>query len=409
MQQALRVGMGAALAGACLLLGGCGGGGAAPAAVAADAAPVVGVVQVTRQNLSRTLTLAAEFKPFQDIAVDAKVAGYVKTMYVDVGDRVRTGQLLAVLEVPELQDQIAQAEAAVAQNREDIQRAQDLLAQAQASAQDAHLEYSRLNGVMTTQPGLVAQQEVDDAHGKDLAAQAQVEAAQAAQAAARQQLAVSQAALKRLQTMFAYTRITAPFDGVITKRFADNGAMIQAGTTQSMPVVQLAEEGLLRLGIPVPESSVPLVHLGMPAEVQVPSLQRTFAGKVARFSDQVAFDTRTMYTEIDVPNPSGVLVPGMYAYATLTLDQRPSALAVPIEALTRGANATTVTVVDAQHRAVTRTVTLGLETPNAVEVLSGLQAGEDVVVSGASLLRPGQIVQPKLVTLPTAPAATGAQ
>lgn len=389
------------LAGSCLAAGGCSHPPAAQT-VAADAAPVVGVVEVGREDLARTLKLAAEFKPYQDIAVNAKVSGYVEAIHVDVGDHVRQGQLLAVLEVPELQDQLRQAEAAVAQNQQGVQHAQFLLVQAQASHEASHLEYARLSSVIKTQPGLVAQQEVDDAQGKDQAAEAQVDAAQAALAGAREQLVAAQAERERVNTMFAYARITAPFAGVITNRYADTGAMIQAGTTQAMPVVRLAEEDVLRLGIPVPESSVPLIHLGMPAQVEVDSLHQTFSGKVARFADQVAFDTRTMYTEIDVDNPKGVLVPGMYAYATLDLDQRHQVLAVPVQAINRQASGATVMVVDARSRVATVPVQLGMETPNAVEVLGGLQAGERVVVSGGSLVHPGQTVQPEPAALPTA-------
>ena len=383
----------------------CGQGGAPPT-VAADAPPVVGVVTVGRKDLTRKLTLAAEFKPYQDVAINAKVTGYVRTMYVDVGDHVKNGELLAVLEVPELQDQLRQAKAAVLQTQQGVDRAQYMLKQAQATYQASHLEYTRLDGVTKTQPGLVAQQEVDDARGKDQAAEAQVDAAQAGLAGAKEQLAAAQAERERVQTMFAYARITAPFAGVITNRYADTGAMIQGGTAQAMPVVRLAEDDVLRLGIPVPESSVPLIHLGMPAQVQVTSLHQTFTGKVARFADMVAFDTRTMYTEIDVPNPQRLLVPGMYAYATLDLDQRHQVLAVPVQALNRQSSGTTVMVVNARHQLASVPVRLGLETPNSAEVLAGLRSGEQVVVSGASLLHPGQAVQPKTVALPTVTGAS---
>lgn len=388
----------------CIALAGCGRGGAP--SVAASTAPVVGVVTVTRRNLARTLQLAAEFKAYQDITVNAKVAGYVKTIYVDVGDHVRAGQLLAVLEVPELEDQLREAAATVAQDGQNIARAQDLQAQAQATEDAAHLAYTRLNRVLETQPGLVAQQEVDDAHSKDEAAAAQVAAARAALAAAQAQQTEAQADQRRLETMLAYSRITAPFAGVITQRFADTGAMIQAGTAQAMPVVRLAEEDVLRLGIPVPETEVPRVHLGTEAQVLVNALGKVFAGKVARFSDQVEFDTRTMYAEIDVPNPDGVLVPGMYAEATLTLDQRNGALALPVQALTRlPSGGATVLVVNSRHEIAVVPLTLGLETPNWVEVTHGLAEGEQVVVGGGSLLHAGEAVQPRPVATPGAAGA----
>ena len=144
---------------------------------------------------------------------------------------------------------------------------------------------------------------------------------------------VSAAELKRVKTLMDYTRVTAPFAGVITKRYADTGSMIQAGTassTQAMPLVRLSENSLLRLILPVPESAVPTVHVGQQVEVRVPTLNRSFPGRVARFSDKIAAATRTMDTEVDVPNPTLLLIPGMYAEVNLTLDRAAGVLAVPI-------------------------------------------------------------------------------
>jgi multidrug efflux pump subunit AcrA (membrane-fusion protein) len=194
-------------------------------------APVVGVTEVTHQDLSRTLRLAAEFRPFQEVDLDAKVAGYVKNIYVDIGDHVQAGQLLAVLEIPELQDQVDQAESMVHQSQQEIDRAQYQLKQAEASREATHLQYTRLAQVMNTQPNLIAQQEIDDAQSKDQASEAQVDAAKAALAAAQDQLAEATANEDRVQALYAYSHITAPFTGVITKRYANTGTMLQAGTT----------------------------------------------------------------------------------------------------------------------------------------------------------------------------------
>ncbi|MGH9703298.1 MAG: efflux RND transporter periplasmic adaptor subunit, partial [Candidatus Acidiferrales bacterium] len=222
--------------------------------------PTVAVAKVRRTDLSRSLVLAAEFRPFQEIEVHAKVAGYVKKIYVDVGDRVKAGQLLATLEIPELRDEVNQAEAAMQQSQEEIRKAKSDIRRYQSAYEAAHLAYTRLAGVSQSQPGLVAQQEIDDAQGKDRVAEAEVATAQAALAAAEQQLNVAKANQQRVQSLFAYAQITAPFAGVVTKRYADTGSMIQAGTaseTQSEPVVRLSQNDLLRLVIPVPESVVP--------------------------------------------------------------------------------------------------------------------------------------------------------
>lgn len=364
--------------------------------------PVVGVSSATRQDLSRTLKLAAEFRPYQDVDLDAKVAGYVKSIYVDIGDHVRRGQLLAVLEVPELQDQVDQAQGMVRRSNQEIQSAQYELKRAEASYAAAHLQYTRLAEVTNTQPNLIAQQEIDDAQSKDLASQAQVEAAKSALAAAQDELGVAKANENRVQAMYSYTRITAPYTGIVTKRYADTGTMLQAGTTshtQAMPLVRLSQNDLLRLTIPVPESVVPGVYVGMAVQVQVPSLGKTYTGKVARFADQLDFSTRTMRTEIDVKNPQYELVPGMYAYATLVLEHERDVLTVPVQALDRQANQVSVLRVTRGHRLQRATVVLGLQTPDRVEVLSGLNKNDQVVVSARSQLNVGEVVQPKVVNL----------
>lgn len=368
-------------------------------------APVVGVNRATRQELSRNLRLAAEFRPYQEVEIDAKVAGYVKSIYVDIGSRVKAGELLAVLEIPELQDQVNQAEGTVRQSEQEIQHAQFELKQAEAAHQAAHLQYTRLAQVSKSQPNLIAQQEIDDSLSKDQESEARVEAAKAALAAAKEQYGVAKASEDRVQAMYSYARITAPFSGVITKRYADTGAMLQAGTashTQAMPLVSLSQIDLLRLTIPVPESVVPQVRAGMPAQVEVPSLNRTYQGKVVRFADQVDFSTRTMQTEIDVPNPKSELVPGMYAYASLTLERKNNVLTVPVQALDRQEDHVTVMRVDKQGKIERVPVQLGLETPDRAEIVSGLNVGDAVVVSARSQLREGELVQTKQIDL-TAP------
>jgi multidrug resistance efflux pump len=161
----------------------------------------------------------------------------------------------------------------------------------------AHLSYTRLAEVSKQRAGLVAQQEIDDAHSKDLVAEAQVSAAKSNLAAAEEQVHVNSAELQKIKTLFDYTHVTAPFAGVVTKRYADTGSMLQAGTssnTQALPLVRLSENRLLRLVLPVPESAVPTVHIGQNVDVRVPTLSRTFSGRVARFAEKVSSATRTM-------------------------------------------------------------------------------------------------------------------
>lgn len=335
----------------------------------------------------------------------AKVSGYVKQINVDIGDRVKQGQLLAVLEVPEMTDEVTKAKASVQRSEAQVAQAEDEVRRAESGHQIAHLSYERLASVMKSRPGLVAQQEVDDAQSKDVSAEAQIQAAKSNLAATVQQVGVSKADLAKYQTMFDYTRVTAPFAGVITKRFANTGSMIQAGTasqSQAMPLVRLAQNTMLRLILPVPESAVPTVHVGQQVDVHVPTLNRTFPGKVARSTGSVQRSTRTMDTEVDVPNPSLALVPGMYAEVNLTLNRSNDAVAVPVSAVdlepatpTKGK----VIVVNGGNHLETRTITIGMETANRIEVRSGLRDGEIVVIGNRAGLQNGEVVRPKLTTM----------
>ncbi len=372
---------------------------ASSASVAVAVAPVA---RVRPADLSRELALAAEFRPFQEIDVHAKVAGFLKRIYVDVGDRVRQGQLLATLEIPEMTDDLTRAAAAKSLSDANVQRAGDELERARSAHQASHLSYSRLAAVLKTRPNLVAQQEIDEAMARDRVSEAQVSAAEAALAAAKHQVAVSQADEEKARTLFGYAQITAPFSGVISKRYADTGAMIQAGIssqTQAMPLVKLSEVDRLRLVLPVPESVAPRIRLGAPVEVRVPSLNRSFPGKIARFTGKVQFSTRTMETEVDVENPRAVLMPGMYAEAVLTLERKPEALAVPLAAIAARDTNPTVLVLNAANCLEERAVKLGMETPDRVEVLSGLSANDAVLVGSRAQFRPGQKVQPKFVEI----------
>lgn len=250
---------------------------------------------------------------------------------------------------------------------------------------------------------MIAQQELDAAQSRDLESEAQVAGAKSNLNTALQSAGISRAEQGKVKTMFEYTRVTAPFAGVVTKRFADTGSMIQAGTasqTQAQPVVRISENSHLRLIVPVPESAVPSIRPGEAIEVRVPTLKRSFTGRVARFSDRVQQATRTMDTEIDVANPGLILIPGMYAEVTLLLEKREGAIAVPVTALQRAeGGAATVLVVTPQNRVETRAVTTGLETAREAEVQSGLREGEVVVIGNRSALKNGEAVKPRLTSM----------
>ena len=328
--------------------------------------PTVASATVTREDLYNELTIPAEFRPYQEVELHAKVAGYLQQINVDFGDQVKAGQLIATLEVPELGDDLAHAMA-------EEQRAQ-------ADYNDSHLDYTRLSEVNKSQPNLVAEQDLDAAEAKDGIAAANLVAAKSD--------------VKKYRTMVDYTQITAPFSGIVTQRYADPGALIQAGiasNTQSQPLIRLSENDRLRLDFPVSVTYAEDIALGDPVEIQLEASGKTLTGTITRFTHKIAMDTRTMETEVEVPNPDLRLIPGMYATATLKLQRRPQALAIPIEAVS-GTGQPTVYLINRDQQIQERPVQLGLETPTKYEVLSGLQEGDRVMIGNRSQVRVGQKV-----------------
>ncbi len=378
-------------------------GGEKPQTVSAPTAdPSVGVVKIIRKNLSRTITLSSELVPFQEIEVYAKESGYVKELNVDYGSRVQANQTLATLEIPEMQSQLKQDDAAIRNASDQIANAQNEVSRVEAQHKVMQLQFDRLNNVAKSKPGLVAQQEVDDSEGKALASAAQVESAKSNLQSAQSLLAAAQAKREHDQVLFDYTKITAPFAGIITQRYANLGALMQAGTnsaTQAMPLVRLSEDDKFRLVIPVPETYVQFIHVGDPVSVMVPSLNRSFPGTVARFSVDVTQDTRTMHTEVDVLNPNRLLLPGLYAQAIVTLEKKDNAVAVPLPAVDQTATSAAVFVVDDSNKIVRRPVVLGIQTETDAEIVSGLKEGESVVVSDRGGLKAGQSVRPQITEL----------
>ncbi|HTY87483.1 MAG TPA: efflux RND transporter periplasmic adaptor subunit [Candidatus Acidoferrum sp.] len=342
--------------------------------VLSAAIPTVAVAKVGREDLYQEVTFPAEFRPYEEVELHAKVAGYVRQINVDFGDQVKAGQLLATLEVPELQDELRNAIATEQKTSADYT--------------NAHLIYTRLQAVNQKHPNLVAQQDLDTAEANE-------HTAAAASAAAR-------ANREKFQTLVEYTKITAPFDGVITHRYADPGALIQAGTasdTQSLPLVRLSDNYRLRLDFPVDVEYVKDIQLGDPVKVNVESQDgRTFTGTISRFTRNVNDATRKMTTEIEVPNPTLALVPGMYASVVLSVEKRSQVLTIPVQAVD-GGQKNFVRVLNPKSEIEERAVTLGLETPEKYEVVSGLREGELVVVGNRSQFQPGQKVVPRATQL----------
>ena len=362
-----------------------------------DNVPFAAVAPVARGPIVNTFSIAGQFLPYQNVELHAKVAGYIKSISVDIGDHVHTGQVLAVLEVPELVAQVNEANAGTHHAEEEIARAKSDVARAEADHVALHANAERLVNTDKVRPGLIAQQELDDANAKDRASGAQVDAATSELAAAKQQLEVAKADAQHYSALSDYTRIVAPYDGVVTWRFSDKGALVQAGTsnTSGLPVVTVAQINQLRLRIPVPETIAAKVRIGDSADVKIQATGEHFTGKIARFTDALDPTTRTMQVEIDVPNPTYRLQPGMYADVVLASDGKQDALIVPVNAIQREQNNVKVLVVDSQNRVQSREVQLGVQSNNSVEIVSGLTAGERVIVGNLGRYQPGELVRPK--------------
>lgn len=364
---------------------------------AAGPFPIAPIAVASRAPLMNTLNVAGEFLPLQEVDLHAKVAGYIRHIGVDIGDKVHTGEVLATLDIPELTAQVEGADASVRQTQEQILRAKSEVLRAQANYDALHSAAQRLQQVANQRPGLIAQQELDDALAKDREAAAQVDSAKSAQSATQQQLGVSRADRQHYSAMADYSRITAPFNGIVTWRYADTGSLIQAGTSNagSAPMVKIAQIDTLRLRLAIPESLAPFVKLGDTATVNVQALNKTFPGKVTRSTGALDSSTRTMQVEIDVPNRDGKLSPGMYANVTLNIERSGDALVIPVQAVDQSASQPFVMLVNAANKVEKRVVRVGVSTANRVEILSGLNEGDKVIVANLATFQPGEAVTPK--------------
>lgn len=380
---------------------------------AAPGPPAAEVALVQRGNIAQVLTLAGQFQPYQVVDVHPKVSGFIRHIYVDIGDRVRQGQSIAVLEVPELKAQLQGTVSEVARSSDEIVRAQHEVRRAESTHSALHADYQRLLDTSKAQPGLVAQQELDDAQARDLSSGSEVDAAKAALAAAQKGMEVSSADNARVSAIEDYTNVVAPLDGVIIWRYADTGALIQAGVSsndQDLPIVKLAEANVMRLRLPVPESYVRYVHIGDPVKVRVDALNRSFTGKIVRFTRELNFETRTMETEVDVDNPGLAIDSGMYANALMRLNHADQVLTVPVGAIILHGDQQQLYVLDASNHVEIRNVQVGIRGSQLAEIQSGVNPGERVILAAQAKYIQGEAVTPVVEKSPaseTAPQTGG--
>ncbi len=366
---------------------------------AADAAtvPTARVATAQRGDISHILTLAGQFQPFQVVDVHPKVSGYMAHISVDIGDVVHQGQSIAELEVPELKAQLQQTVFQLKQSQQEISRAQHEINRAEAEHAAVHSQFERLKQAAEGRPGLIAQQEIDDAQAKDLSSESQVDAAKAAMEAAKEHAGSAQSDIDRVQALHNYTNVTAPLDGVVIWRYADTGALIQGGTnsnSQDLPIVRISQSNLLRLRIPVPEDDVRYVHAGDELQVRVDALGRALTGKIVRSTRDVNFETRAMETEVDVPNKDLSIAPGMYANTMLQLAHVNNVVTIPVEALVLDGQQHSVYALDASNHIHVRKVQVGLEGSKLAQITSGLNAGDRVVLGGQDKYQEDEVVNP---------------
>ncbi len=338
----------------------------AEADAAAEERVPVRVVVPRKSPASVDTVLPASVEALQETTIYARVSGYVKRWRVDIGDSVKEGQLLAEIDTPELEQQIAQARANLAQ-------AKASLGQAQANRELAQVTASRYEKLAPA--GVASQQDVDDKRAALDVAVANVAAAEAA-------IRSAQANVDRLVALRAFAQVVAPFDGIITSRPTEVGQMVTASTAQGQSLFRIAKVDPIRVFVHVPQATAPSVRVGEETKLAIREYPgRTFVGKVTRMARALDPATRTMLTEIQVPNPDRALFPGMYAQVTIPTAGVESALLVPSTALIVSSKGTQVAVVDAGNRLHLKNVDVDTDYGTEVAITSGLTGEERVVVN----------------------------
>ncbi|MEW6305627.1 MAG: efflux RND transporter periplasmic adaptor subunit [Verrucomicrobiota bacterium] len=363
------------------------GTGCQPPGVAANSTSpppaTVQTVAVRKGEIVRELTLPGNVRPWQEVTLYAKVAGYLKSISVDQGDWVKADALLAEIEAPEMLADLDKLKAEQARLQAEAEKRR-------AEAELARIDHDRLQAAQAKSSDLVLPLAVDKAD-------AQQKVAQAALSVVLAQQAETSASLKRLETLLAYARITAPFDGVITRRWVDPGAFIPAATSstaaRSAAIVTIMDFRRVRVTVALPDTEAPLATTNLPVKVTVPQLPgRMFEGKITRFAYALDEATKTMPVEIEIPNPNLTLRPGMYASVQIALQRRTDALLVPAEALVSEKKKSYLFALR-DGKAVRLPVRVGFDDGVRAEILEGVSPGERVIVAGKQSLADGQPVQ----------------
>ena len=354
----------------------------------------VQVARVAREDIVHRIVLPTSVEAYETATLYSKVSGYLASIEVDIGDRVSRGQVLAKIEIPEILDRLRETEAELSAARADVVAWGAQLEKARADFGLLETTYGRLRAVREEEPDLMSPQTVDEARARFEAARAEVKLSESRVSQAEGQVRRVEASLDRTRTLIDFSRIRAPIEGVVTERFVDPGALLQAATASRavQPVVTVADVDRLRVYVDVPESEVPFVQTGDPATVTADALPgERFEGRVTRYATAVDPATRTMRTEIGLSGPGRGLRPGMYGHATLELETRSDAVIVPAGGIrVQGEEEYVFAVLD--RRAVRIDVVTEIGDGITAEVTDGLEGGETIVVSARSPLRDGVAV-----------------
>jgi len=352
--------------------------------------PVVNVALVTRSGLKSSLVLPGNIQAVTEGPVLARSSGYIRKRYVDIGDRVKEGQVLAEIEAPELDQQIKQAQAAIDQANSSVQQAEAAVQQARSNENLARVTAERWANLLKR--GVVSRQDNDTAQMQYEAQQSNVQALEKAVAAGRSNSSAAQANLARLNQLQEYLTVRAPFAGVITVRNVDSGVLVNEGNTL---LFRIAQTDRLRTYLNVPQVDAQAVRVGQAAFLTIPDLPgRKFNGTVARTANALDPATRTLLVEVQVPNSSGALMPGEYAQVDLSVPRSDPPLLIPGDTLVVRSDGPQVAVVNPDGTVHFKLIQLGRDFGDRLEVLSGLEEGQQVAVNPSDAIREGVTVKP---------------
>jgi len=362
----------------------------------ADSRPRIEVVHPRRVTVAQRLQTNATLAAFEEADLFAKVTGYLSDVRVDIGDHVKAGQVLAVIDIPELEHQLAEDQAQLASKQSALETARRQVDHDRANRTLQDITLKRQEALFKDQ--WVPAQMVDQTRADAAVAKANVGVAKANRTLAAHQIDLAAATVEKTKALLAYSQIVAPFDGVVARRLVNRGDLVQAPTgTLMTPLFTVQRIDTIRVFCDVPENDVPLVHIGDPAIVKPSGLEgKPFIGKVTRYSLRLDPETRNMRTEIDLPNPEERLYPGMYAQVSLEMNRRPDVLTVPAAAVGSDGDGSFVNTI-ADNRITRLAVRTGLTDNGRIEVTAGLSEGTPVVAIVKGAPPPGTAVQPSKV------------